>query len=155
MPTDVLVPTHPTDVDGTLFFMGYDVSLARYTLWKTDGGTATLVTEGAGEWAFVSEMAAVDGAVKAGREANLPVMVDFGRVTAERNIKTLMLDKLRPGDVYSATLEGAGKRLRPKTMTVATSIIGLIPLMWATGIGSDVMKFFQLPMPMYAQIAAK
>lgn len=53
---------------------------------------------------------------------------------------------LRPGDVYSATLEGAGKRLRPKLMTVASSLVGLIPLMWATGIGADVMKPIAAPL---------
>jgi dihydroorotase len=50
--------------------------------------------------------AAVDGAVKAGKEAGLPVMVDFGRVTEERNIKTLMLEKLRPGDIYTHCFSG-------------------------------------------------
>jgi Cu(I)/Ag(I) efflux system membrane protein CusA/SilA len=53
---------------------------------------------------------------------------------------------LRPGDVYSAVLEGAGKRLRPKLMTVCTSLIGLLPLMWAKGIGSDVMKPIAAPL---------
>jgi len=36
----------------------------------------------------------------------LPVMVDFGRATRERNIKTLMLEKLRPGDVYTHCFSG-------------------------------------------------
>ena len=53
---------------------------------------------------------------------------------------------LRPGDIYSSVLEGAGKRLRPKLMTVSTSLIGLLPLMWATGIGSDVMKPIAAPL---------
>ena len=50
--------------------------------------------------------AAVDGAVKAGNLAGLPVMVDFGRVTAERNLNALLLDKLRPGDVYTHCFSG-------------------------------------------------
>jgi dihydroorotase len=50
--------------------------------------------------------AAVDGLVKAGNLAGLPVMVDFGRVTAERNIRTLFLDKLRPGDIYTHCYSG-------------------------------------------------
>ncbi|MBI2690224.1 MAG: amidohydrolase/deacetylase family metallohydrolase [Acidobacteria bacterium] len=49
---------------------------------------------------------AVDGAVKAGQIAGLPVMVDFGRATADRNIKTLFRDKLRPGDVYTHCFSG-------------------------------------------------
>jgi Cu(I)/Ag(I) efflux system membrane protein CusA/SilA len=53
---------------------------------------------------------------------------------------------LRPGDVYSATIEGAVKRLRPKLMTVSTALIGLIPLLWATGIGSDVLKPVAAPL---------
>jgi len=60
--------------------------------------------------------------------------------------KRLLKGWLRPGDVYSACLEGAGKRLRPKLMTVSTSLIGLIPLMWASGIGADVMKPIAAPL---------
>ena len=37
-------------------------------------------------------------------------------------------------------------RLRPKVMTVATSLIGLIPIMWSTGVGADVMKPLAAPM---------
>jgi len=43
-------------------------------------------------------------------------------------------------------VEGAAKRLRPKFMTVATMFVGLIPLMWATGTGSDVWKRIAAPM---------
>lgn len=53
---------------------------------------------------------------------------------------------LRPGDIYSATIEGAAKRLRPKLMTVSCSLIGLLPLMWTHGIGSDVMKPVAAPL---------
>lgn len=53
---------------------------------------------------------------------------------------------LRPGDIFSSVLEGAGKRLRPKLMTVSTSLIGLLPLLWATGIGADVMKPIAAPL---------
>jgi dihydroorotase len=50
--------------------------------------------------------AAVDGAIAAGRQVGLPVMVDFGQATAERNLRTLLLDKLRPGDVYTHCFSG-------------------------------------------------
>jgi dihydroorotase len=50
--------------------------------------------------------AAVDGAVAAGKQTGLPVMVDFGQATAERNLKTLLLEKLRPGDVYTHCFSG-------------------------------------------------
>jgi dihydroorotase len=48
----------------------------------------------------------IDNAVKAGNLANLPVMVDFGQITRERNIDTLFLDKLRPGDIYTHCFSG-------------------------------------------------
>jgi Cu(I)/Ag(I) efflux system membrane protein CusA/SilA len=41
---------------------------------------------------------------------------------------------------------GAAKRLRPKIMTVCVSLFGLIPVLWSTGVGSDVMLPIVLPM---------
>jgi len=49
-------------------------------------------------------------------------------------------------ELQQAVLEGAVKRLRPKIMTVATMFLGLVPIMWATGTGSDVMKHIAAPM---------
>jgi Cu(I)/Ag(I) efflux system membrane protein CusA/SilA len=49
-------------------------------------------------------------------------------------------------DIYDATVEGAVLRLRPKIMTVVTSMMGLIPVMWATGAGADMMKPLTAPM---------
>jgi copper/silver efflux system protein len=49
-------------------------------------------------------------------------------------------------DIYEATVEGSVLRLRPKLMTVATAMIGLVPVMWSTGSGSDVMKPLTAPM---------
>ncbi len=49
-------------------------------------------------------------------------------------------------DLHDATMEGAVQRLRPKLMTVATSMLGLVPIMFATGVGSDVMKPLVAPM---------
>jgi len=51
------------------------------------------------------------------------------------------LDDLREVIVY-----GAAKRLRPKFMTFATTCIGLLPVMWSIGAGSDVMKRIAAPM---------
>jgi Cu(I)/Ag(I) efflux system membrane protein CusA/SilA len=48
--------------------------------------------------------------------------------------------------LHRAILEGAAKRIRPKVMTVATMFLGLAPIMWATGTGSDVMKHIAAPM---------
>jgi Cu(I)/Ag(I) efflux system membrane protein CusA/SilA len=49
-------------------------------------------------------------------------------------------------DLQETIVEGAAKRLRPKFMTVATMFVGLIPIMWATGTGSDVWKRIAAPM---------
>lgn len=43
-------------------------------------------------------------------------------------------------------IAGAAKRLRPKIMTVSVALFGLIPVLWSTGVGSDVMKPIVLPM---------
>jgi len=48
----------------------------------------------------------VEAAVKAGKEADLPVMVDFGYLNQVRNLPTLLLDKLRPGDIYTHCYSG-------------------------------------------------
>jgi Cu(I)/Ag(I) efflux system membrane protein CusA/SilA len=49
-------------------------------------------------------------------------------------------------DIIWAHLEGTVMRVRPKLMTVATMLVGLIPLLWATGSGADVMKRIAAPM---------
>jgi len=49
-------------------------------------------------------------------------------------------------DLQQAIYEGAVKRIRPKFMTVATMFIGLVPIMWSTGAGADVMKRIAAPM---------
>ena len=49
-------------------------------------------------------------------------------------------------DIYDAAFEGAVLRLRPKLMTVAVALLGLIPIMWSSGTGADVMKPIAAPM---------
>ncbi|MBL8217448.1 MAG: amidohydrolase/deacetylase family metallohydrolase [Bryobacterales bacterium] len=66
---------------------------------------------------------AVDGAVAAGKQTGLPIMVDFGKVTAERNIQALFEQKLRPGDVYTHCFSGLrGEILPDKSVN---------PVLWA------------------------
>ncbi|MBP1658900.1 MAG: heavy metal efflux pump, CzcA family [Candidatus Aminicenantes bacterium] len=48
-------------------------------------------------------------------------------------------------DLQEVIIEGAVHRLRPKFMTVCTEAIGLLPIMWATGTGADVMKRIAAP----------
>jgi Cu(I)/Ag(I) efflux system membrane protein CusA/SilA len=49
-------------------------------------------------------------------------------------------------DLDEAIVHGAVKRVRPKMMTVAATFMGLLPIMWATSAGSDVMKRIAAPM---------
>jgi Cu(I)/Ag(I) efflux system membrane protein CusA/SilA len=49
-------------------------------------------------------------------------------------------------DIIEAHTEGTVQRVRPKLMTVSTMLIGLVPLLWATGSGADVMKRIAAPM---------
>ena len=48
-------------------------------------------------------------------------------------------------DLREFVVKGAAKRLRPKLMTVCTTLFGLVPILWATGVGTDVMKPIVLP----------
>ena len=49
-------------------------------------------------------------------------------------------------DLQAAIRYGAVQRLRPKFMTVATTFLGLVPILWSIGFGSDVMKRIAAPM---------
>ncbi len=53
---------------------------------------------------------------------------------------------LSNADIEEAAIEGAVQRLRPKLMTVCAVLASLIPILWANGIGSDVMKPIAAPM---------
>jgi len=61
-------------------------------------------------------------------------------------------DRVRKGtmrteaDLEEAIIHGAVKRVRPKMMTVAAAFMGLLPIMWSTGSGADVMKRIAAPM---------
>jgi Cu(I)/Ag(I) efflux system membrane protein CusA/SilA len=51
-----------------------------------------------------------------------------------------------PGDLRDAIYHGAVKRVRPKAMTAAVIIAGLLPILWSHGTGADTMKRIALPM---------
>jgi Cu(I)/Ag(I) efflux system membrane protein CusA/SilA len=63
----------------------------------------------------------------------------FARRLREGRMRTLE-------DILEAHAEGTVQRVRPKLMTVATMLVGLVPLLWATGSGADVMKRIAAPM---------
>lgn len=65
----------------------------------------------------------------------------FKKVAATKSEKR----QLTGGDIEDAIYDGAALRLRPKLMTVLVDIIGLMPVLLATGTGSDVMKPITIP----------
>ena len=65
--------------------------------------------------------------------------LSYEKASREGRLRTL-------ADLQETIVEGAAKRLRPKFMTVATTLVGLFPIMWATGTGSDVWKRIAAPM---------
>ena len=61
----------------------------------------------------------------------------------------LAYDEMKPRnreELREAIYHGAVKRVRPKVMTVACAFFGLVPIMWSTGAGADVMKRIAAPM---------
>lgn len=50
------------------------------------------------------------------------------------------------GDLYAAIMEGAVDRVRPKMMTVVAIMAGLLPILWSSGTGSEVMRRIAAPM---------
>jgi copper/silver efflux system protein len=63
----------------------------------------------------------------------------FKRKTDENRMASI-------SDLHTAIIEGAVDRVRPKIMTVATTLIGLLPVMYGTGAGSQIMKRIAAPM---------
>jgi Cu(I)/Ag(I) efflux system membrane protein CusA/SilA len=59
--------------------------------------------------------------------------------------KRLMKGEITQQGLNDAVVEGSVLRLRPKLMTVGTTLIGLVPIMWSTGVGADVMKPIAAP----------
>jgi len=65
------------------------------------------------------------------------------RIRREREAKG---ERLTLQDHYDAMIEGAVERVRPKMMTVVAITAGLLPIMWGTGTGSEVMRRIAAPM---------
>ena len=53
---------------------------------------------------------------------------------------------ISPVIIREFVIEGAAKRLRPKLMTVSVGLFGLIPILWSTGVGSDIMRPIIIPL---------
>jgi hypothetical protein len=72
------------------------------------------------------------------------VMIVYIDTAYERRRKAGKIRDL--DDIIWAHMEGTVMRVRPKLMTVGTMLVGLLPLLWATGSGADVMKRIAAPM---------
>jgi Cu(I)/Ag(I) efflux system membrane protein CusA/SilA len=72
------------------------------------------------------------------------VMIIYLDEAYERRVKENAMNK--PQDLKSAVIEGAAERVRPKVMTVGTTLLGLLPLMWSSGTGADMIKRIAAPM---------
>ena len=55
-------------------------------------------------------------------------------------------EALTDRDLHEAIVEGAVERVRPKMMTVVAIMAGLLPIMWSTGTGAEVMRPIAAPM---------
>ena len=55
-------------------------------------------------------------------------------------------ETISKADLRKYIMDGAVQRLRPKLMTVSVSLFGLIPILWSTGTGSDVMLPITIPL---------
>ncbi len=100
-----------------LYFLGYNMSLAV--------------------WVGIIALAGLDA--ETGLVMLLYLDNSYERFKSQGRMKTR-------DDLWHAVHEGAVKRIRPKTMTVAAAFIGLVPLLWATGTGADVMRRLAAPM---------
>ncbi len=71
------------------------------------------------------------------------VMIVYLHEALERKLSSSQ--ELAKKDIEDAAIEGAVQRLRPKLMTVCAVLASLIPILWESGVGSDVMKPIAAP----------
>ncbi len=100
-----------------LWFMDYDLSLAV--------------------WVGLIALAGLDA--ETGAVMLLYLDTSYERFKAEGRLNSR-------ADLWRAVHDGAVKRIRPKTMTVASTFVGLLPLLWADGAGADTMRRLAVPM---------
>ena len=100
-----------------LWFLGYHLSVAV--------------------WVGIIALAGVDA--ETGMVMLLYLEVAYERWKREGRIASI-------GDLEGSVMEGAVQRVRPKMMTVFAILMGLLPIMWSSGTGSDVMKRIAAPM---------
>ncbi|MCA8973250.1 MAG: efflux RND transporter permease subunit, partial [Planctomycetes bacterium] len=104
---------------------------AVWLLWFLDYNLSLAV------WVGIIALAGLDA--ETGLVMLLYLDNSFERFRAEGRMRNA-------NDLWFAIHDGAVKRIRPKTMTVMTTFIGLVPLLWASGAGADTMRRLAAPM---------
>ncbi|MFZ9887827.1 MAG: efflux RND transporter permease subunit [Myxococcota bacterium] len=119
--------------DTLLIVAGLPFSLAGAVLllWLLDYHLSVAV------WVGLIALAGVDAETSV-------VMLLYLRISVQRRVARGRLST--PAELEDAIVEGAAYRLRPKLMTVMTTILGLLPLLWNQGAGADVMQRLAAPM---------
>jgi Cu(I)/Ag(I) efflux system membrane protein CusA/SilA len=100
-----------------MYLLGYNMSIASAVGFIALGGVAS--------------------------EIGVVMLVYVNQAVADRAASDYLRD---PNDLKEAIIEGAALRVRPVAMTVAVVIAGLLPIMWGSGTGSEVMKRIAAPM---------
>ena len=104
---------------------------AFWTLWALDYNMSLAV------WVGIIALLGIDA--ETGQVMLLYLDSAFDRFRSEGRMRG-------KADLLAAIHEGAVKRIRPKTMTVATDMFGLMPLLWASGTGADVTRRLVAPL---------
>ncbi len=80
-------------------------------------------------------------------ETGVVMLIYLDHALSERlALRRVMGEELNRADLYAAIMEGAVDRVRPKMMTVVAIMAGLLPILWSTGTGSEVMRRIAVPM---------
>jgi Cu(I)/Ag(I) efflux system membrane protein CusA/SilA len=80
-------------------------------------------------------------------ETGVVMLIYLNQALAEiRTLRAAEGGPLTRDDLYDAIMEGAVERVRPKMMTVVAIMAGLLPIMWSTGTGSEIMQRIAVPM---------
>ncbi|MBL8115523.1 MAG: efflux RND transporter permease subunit, partial [Acidobacteria bacterium] len=120
MKTMIVLLAVPFSIIGAVWFMyflGYNISIAV--------------------WVGMIALMGLDA------ETGIFMLLFLDLAHDDAKAKGLLRNRL---DLVEAIIHGAVKRVRPKAMTVCAAFMGLLPIMWSTGAGADVMKRIAAPM---------
>ncbi|HEX2253437.1 MAG TPA: CusA/CzcA family heavy metal efflux RND transporter [Thermoanaerobaculia bacterium] len=120
-----------TEVGLIVLAVPFSVMGAVWLLWSLDYNLSVAV------WVGLIALAGLDA--ETGVVMLLYLKLVHNRWREQGRLRTM-------ADLTEVVVEGSARRIRPKLMTVFTTTIGLLPLMWSTGTGADLMKRIAAPM---------